>query len=197
MTKFRLSFLVLFVTLALAWPMAAKEQRAIADPELRIENGLLTVNIVNIPLVTIMRRISGLAGFKLAISGELDEPISTTFARVPIARALMRLVGRHGIAIAYRMSLDGSRTPLPAIVSVIAKSAGDTDGVKIHLPPPLPKILSRSGISERELTARMQRLGELQNINNLAAQRLKDYINSSQEDATTGSMSGPAASGAQ
>ena len=74
-----------------------------------IDDGRLTLSAPGARLNRVLRRIGAEAGFKVIIKGDLDTTPSpyTAMTRVPLERALRRLVGGTSMVIVYEPPRDG------------------------------------------------------------------------------------------
>ena len=73
---------------------AAKVEPATAPTEVKVREGLLTVNARDVPLADVLRVIGEKAGFTVIIRGNLSTPVTSSFTGVPLDKAIGRLVGK-------------------------------------------------------------------------------------------------------
>lgn len=69
--------------------------------ELSVENGLLTLEAEGAPLGIVLQSIASEAAFHLVLRRDLDAPVTQFFAKVPLDRALLRLLGNVSALMAH------------------------------------------------------------------------------------------------
>ncbi len=94
-----------------ALAQVAKEARP-SEIQLAIEQGLLTLAVTNVPLADVLRAIGEQAGFKVIVHRDPYTSVTASFTRVPLDRAIFRLVGDTSMVMIYAAS-QGEAGPGP------------------------------------------------------------------------------------
>lgn len=141
---------------------------------IKVWGGLLTVHAREAPLADVLGVIGEKAGFTVTIKGDLDIPITDSFAGVRLERAIKRLVGEHSWVMIYGPSEPGRRKSGPLALHVFAHRARDTGPAavmqptvkehKIAGPDSSPASLMDSilnGLAQTDRDARMRAIGLL------------------------------------
>ena len=181
---------------------AAADLRS-SDPQsgiqVKIESGLLTLDVDGAPLSEVLRSISEQAGFKLLLKGDLNRPTSLAFSNLPLHRALRRVLGRTPYLTVQDPNSSSSENGSLLEVRVYGAGQGQSRAPVIeqrHKAPkdgsdPAPQapsktkedmIIAKLGHSDRAariLAVRMT--GELQND---AASQILQRVLSEDRDAT-------------
>ncbi len=72
-----------------------------ANIHIAIEQGLLTVDLRNVPLAEVLQAIAKTAAFGLTLRGDLSTPVTWSFTGVPLAKGIKRLVGNNSLVIIH------------------------------------------------------------------------------------------------
>ncbi len=114
---------------------AAKVVPPPARIEVKVREGLLTVNARDAPLGDVLRVIGEKAGFTVIISGNLSSPVTRFLAGVPLDKAIGRLVGENSWIMIYGpLDADG-RVSGPLELQVYAYRARDTGTAAVMQSP--------------------------------------------------------------
>ena len=90
--------------------------------DITLADGRLTMDVRDASLSRVLRAIAAKGGFALDIAGQLDSKVSASFEKVPIERALRRIVGRSSYIIELA-PLTGAGAPRRiAKLSIYARS---------------------------------------------------------------------------
>ena len=92
--------------------LAAEQETTI---EVSLRQGLLSVDLRETPLATALSAIGDEAGFRVAITGDLDTPVSWSFTDVPLDKALRRLLQNTNSVLIHGPSRDGGARRLVAV----------------------------------------------------------------------------------
>lgn len=93
---------------------AAKVEPVTAPIEVKIREGLLTVNARDAPLADVLRTIGEIAGFKVVIRGDLSTAVTKSFADVPLDKVISRLIGKNSWIMIYGPSDGDGRVSAPS-----------------------------------------------------------------------------------
>ena len=85
-------------------PMAAEQSTTASVIDVKVRNGLLTVNLRDAPLADVLLAIGEQAGFRVLVRGDAKTTVTRSFSDVPLARGVQRLL-EH--ASSWLMSHDG------------------------------------------------------------------------------------------
>ena len=103
---------------------AAKVEPPTPTIEVIVREGLLTVNARDAPLADVLRVIGEKAGFTVIIKGNLSTPVTSSFAGVPLDKAIRRLVGENSWIMTYGPSDADGRVSAPLELQVRARDKG-------------------------------------------------------------------------
>lgn len=104
---------VLILTLLAFIPPSRAEVRArdnLAFIEIRVQNNLISVDLIEARLEDVLHSIGKKAGFKSHLSGDLSERLTITFIDVPLEKGLKRLAGKHSLSFLYRQAQTSTPT---------------------------------------------------------------------------------------
>lgn len=85
-------------------PMAAEQGTTASAIDVKVQNGLLTVNLRDAPLADVLLAIGEQAGFRVLVRGDAKTTVTRSFSDVPLAKGVQRLL-EH--ASSWLMTLDG------------------------------------------------------------------------------------------
>ncbi len=85
-------------------PMAAEQGTTASVIDVKVRNGLLTVNLRDAPLADVLLAIGEQAGFRVLVRGDAKTTVTRSFSDVPLAKGVQRLLGH---ASSWLMSHDG------------------------------------------------------------------------------------------
>ena len=91
--------------------------------DIALEDGRLTMNVKDASLSKVLRDIATKGDFALDIAGELDSKVSASFEKVPIEKALRRIVGRSSYIIELAPPTGAGGPRRIGKLSVFARSA--------------------------------------------------------------------------
>lgn len=94
-----------------AMAQVAEEIRP-SEIQLAIEQGLLTLDVRNVPLANVLHAIGERAGFKVIVHTDLDTLVTTSFTRVSLDKAIFLLVGNTSMVMIHA-PLQGETGPRP------------------------------------------------------------------------------------
>ena len=110
---------------------AAKVEPATAPIEVKIREGLLTVNAQDAPLADVLRTIGEKAGFKVVIRGDLSTSVTKSFADVPLDKVISRLIGKNSWIMIYGPSDGDGRVSGPSELQVYgSRDTGTATGMQ-------------------------------------------------------------------
>lgn len=92
MQKLLLILLCLFPFVSQALAIEEKEESLSLKEGFRWENGLLSGDFKEIPVISFLEELSLRAGFELTIMGELDAKMTMSFKKVPLEEAIKRVM---------------------------------------------------------------------------------------------------------
>ncbi len=92
--------------------LAAEQETTI---EVSLRQGLLSVDLRETSLATALSAIGDEAGFRVAITGDLDTPVSWSFTDVPLDKALRRLLQNTNWVLIHGPARDGGTGRLVAV----------------------------------------------------------------------------------
>ncbi len=110
-------------------PMAAERGTTASVVDVKVRNGLLTVNLRDAPLADVLLAIGEQAAFRVLVRGDAKTTVTRSFSDVPLAKGVQRLLGH---ASSWLMSHDGDAlvkvhlyigTGSPAVTSRTAQAA--------------------------------------------------------------------------
>lgn len=85
-------------------PLAAEQGTTASVIDVKVRNGLLTVNLRDAPLADVLLVIGEQAGFRVLVRGDAKRTVTRSFSDVPLARGVQRLL-EH--ASSWLMRHDG------------------------------------------------------------------------------------------
>jgi hypothetical protein len=105
------------VNISTAPPVQAAPASAI---QVTIQQGLLTVDVQDVPLTDLLRIIGERAGFGVTIHGTVKAPVTDSFTDLPLGEGIRRVVGGNGLVLIYAPSQGGGSAGVPTEVWVYA-----------------------------------------------------------------------------
>jgi hypothetical protein len=111
--------------------MLLGERQVLANPDgtsaiqVKIQRGLLTVDLRDAPLAEVLRAIGERAGLKVAIDGDASSLVTKSFAGVPLEEGIKRLVGGAPLVFKYATSPGETAAVALSEVWIYVRSAGD------------------------------------------------------------------------
>ncbi len=103
---------------------ASESANNIAQIDVRIDSGLLSLHSRDAPLAEVLAEISRQAGIELVVEVELGYPVSKSFSNEPLARALQRLLSGTNYIMIYGPSEDTVSPPYPVALRIYGISPG-------------------------------------------------------------------------
>ena len=91
--------------------LASESADNIAQIDVRIDSGLLSLHSRDAPLAEVLTEIGRQASFELVMEGELGYPVSKSFSNEPLTRALHRLLSGTNFIMVYGPSEDTVSPP--------------------------------------------------------------------------------------
>ncbi len=88
------------------------EGTPLTTPEVALHDGLLSVRAIDVPLAELLRAIGAQAGFQVIVKGDLSPPVTWSFADVPVAEALRRLLQNANSVLIHAPAPGGGAGPL-------------------------------------------------------------------------------------
>ena len=85
-------------------PMAAEQGTTASVIDVKVRNGLLTVDLRDAPLANVLLAIGEQAGFRVLVRGDAKTTVTRSFSDVPLAKGVQRLLGH---ASSWLMRHDG------------------------------------------------------------------------------------------
>jgi hypothetical protein len=161
--------------------------------ELTFQDGLISAELVDAPLIDVLERIKQEFGFKAHYHGDLTELITVSFTDFPLSKCLRLLTANQSLSVATRPAADASeqndtkqiaeiwvlsRSPIskkdniaPAASLVPAQNEPDNTGNISGDSPEMTESMQQEGVaSDQQLSDQnAEESGKRQTINNLAA----------------------------
>jgi hypothetical protein len=135
----RVICLVGVLALGLSYGQGAQaEETTPASISVHIERGLLSVDARNAPLGEVLEDIAKQANFQLDTKGDLDIPVTWSFANVPVDEGVQRLLHKISSVMTYARSQNGGPAPLAKVTTFRRKVDWADNSVQIArtIPPP-------------------------------------------------------------
>ena len=108
--------------------------------EVRIEDGLLELDVKDAPLADVLRVIAEEAGFDLFVTGELAATVQRSFTRVPLHKGIRLLIGRTPHVMIQKPRQDAEESFAMLKLRVYGTGKGRTHHGKARRgPAPEPK----------------------------------------------------------
>ncbi|MCP4342587.1 MAG: HEAT repeat domain-containing protein [Desulfobulbaceae bacterium] len=79
-----------------------------ATMEITVKNDLISVELVDVPLIEVLQRVKQEFGFKAHFHGDLSELITLSFTDFPLEKCLQQLTANHSLSVA---SLSPTKLP--------------------------------------------------------------------------------------
>ncbi len=110
--------LVGVLALGLSYGQAAEaEETTPSSISVHIERGLLSVDARNAPLDEVLEAIAKQANFQLDTKGDLDIPVTWSFANVPVDEGVQRLLHNVSSVMTYARSQNGGPAALVKVTT--------------------------------------------------------------------------------
>lgn len=120
-----LLFLLLFIVPTLTTPLWAVEQVTGDEEgvkgglEVTYQNDLVSMNVVNYPLSSVLGEIIRQTGLKVTVSGTLDEKISARVENLSLDKALSKIIGnKANFIFYYSQKASGEGSPVVQLTEV-------------------------------------------------------------------------------
>ncbi len=110
--------------LALAAAFLAAAVPALSEPQLVIENGLLTMQVRNRPLREILQEIAAQAKVEITVRGAVEQPIFADFRRIPLEEGLRRITQNFNSLFVYTARRSSSSPPLNKVLLYAKEGEG-------------------------------------------------------------------------
>ena len=127
------------LALGLSYGQAAQaEETTPSSISVHIERGLLSVEARNVPLGEVLEAIAKQANFQLDTKGDLDIPVTWSFANVPVDEGVQRLLHNVSSVMTYARFQNGGPAPLAKVTTFRRKVdlADNSVHVARTIPPP-------------------------------------------------------------
>jgi hypothetical protein len=109
--------------------LAAAPALSLSAPQVVLQDGLLTVQVQNMPLKELLQQLADQTGAEIMVQGAADTPVSADFAETDLAAALLRLAPAFNSIVLYGGAGAQDKTAVSAIrlYAIGSKSkSGDT-----------------------------------------------------------------------
>lgn len=126
---------------------AEEDETAPAQVHVEIHDGLLSVDVGNVPLSDVLMKIGEEAGVQMDLHDDLGTLEPRSFSDLPLEEGIRQLVGDHGMVMEYS---DGEGAATPRLSAVRVYRRGDPGTVSQRLPleqpdePEMKEITSTS-----------------------------------------------------
>ncbi|MFQ5828840.1 MAG: HEAT repeat domain-containing protein [Candidatus Methylomirabilia bacterium] len=108
-------------------PSSADAQQAPATAiHVVVEDGLLTVDVRDMPLADVLRAIGEEAGLKVSIRGNITTRVTRSFTDIPLEEGIRRLARGHSVALFHSAPQAGAGAAVLTEVWVLESSPGQT-----------------------------------------------------------------------
>ncbi len=138
-TRRRVICLTGVLALGLSYGQAAQAEEATpASIAVHMERGLLSVDARDAPLGDVLEAIAKQADFRLDTKGDLDIPVTWSFAGVPVDKGVQRLLHRISSVIVYARVQDDGAEPLAKVTTlrrIRRPSATSVNNLALHVSP--------------------------------------------------------------
>ncbi len=117
---------------------AQAEETTPSSISVHIERGLLSVDARNAPLGEVLEAIAKQANFQLDTKGDLDIPVTWSFANVPVDEGVQRLLHNVSSVMIYAQSKNGGPAALAKVTTFRRKVDPAANSVQVArtIPPP-------------------------------------------------------------
>lgn len=139
-----------------------KDTQTSSAIDVRVDNGLLELDVKEARLSDVLRAVAKEARIELSLRGNLDRPISRSFAGVPINRALRLLIGRTPHIIIQRSDQNETESSRLVELRVFGQGQGQSGLKRIDAreekPPKAPKApaVEPKAPSEEQILAQLK-----------------------------------------
>jgi hypothetical protein len=141
------------LAVGLSYAQAAQaEESTPASIVVHVEQGLLSIDVRNAPLGNVLEAIAKQASFRLETKGDLDTPVTWSFANVPVDRGIQRLLRNISSVMLYAPSDAGKTGHLVAIHTLRRKTDRANDSTRVARtfpPPPIHQTTDAEGSQPR------------------------------------------------
>jgi len=124
--------------------------------EVGLENGLLTVEARDVPLVEVVTAIGDRAGFETLVLGDVDIRVNASFSDLPINEALDQVLGRSNRVIVYAPPDEHSPKQSVVRLWLLGSGAATDDAMTGETPaPPADPLQSADPKTRSEAVLRL------------------------------------------
>lgn len=107
-----------------------------ASMDISFQDDLISAELVDVPLIEVLQRISQEYGLKAHFHGDLNEPVTFSFKDLPLAKCLKLLTGKkHSLSIATVAGEGKSELHETKQVAEIWVLSGDTKSKPLRISP--------------------------------------------------------------
>lgn len=118
---------------AAALLLAAAPALSLSAQQVAFKDGLLTVQVQNMPLQQLLQQLADQTGAEITVQGTADTPISADFAETDLAAALLRLAPAFNSIVLYGGAGAQDKAAVRAIrLYAIASKGKSGDAVTIR-----------------------------------------------------------------
>jgi hypothetical protein len=157
----------LLLLAALAAPLAPRAAEPAAEPVVRVQDGVVTMHVVDMPLEDAIQRVAAATGAEIVGGVRAPHPVSIELDRVPLDEALHRLLGDQNFMLTFRdtgalkrLVLLGGPMPPEAATQIVKTGATTTTAPgpqtplwmhPVRLPPGSPLVQQFNGAESANL----------------------------------------------
>ena len=136
---------------------AQAEETTPSSISVHIERGLLSVDARNAPLGEVLEAIAKQANFQLDTKGDLDIPVTWSFANVPVNKGVHRLLHKVSSVMIYAQSKNGGPAALAKVTTFRRKVDLAANSVQVArtIPPPQTQKATKVEEPQHEPTVRL------------------------------------------
>ena len=132
-------------------PAGREEEGPKGGLRVQVQNDLISVNVVNYPLRTVLDEITRQTGLKITIFGPLEERISVRLDDLSVDKALSKVIGNRANFVFYyaqKTSDTRSSTIQLAEVKVYPQQKGEMPALPTAVTPAVSKPIKGARIAE-------------------------------------------------
>ena len=114
--------------LALAAAILTAAVPVLSEPQLLIEDGLLTMQARNRPLREILQEIAAQAKVEITVRGAVEQPVFADLRRIPLEEGLRRITQNFNSLFVYTAQRGSGSPPLNKVLLYAKEGEGGRNG---------------------------------------------------------------------
>jgi HEAT repeats len=126
---------ICLLSAGLTGSLLARTLSAAPNMKITVQNELISVNLVNAPLIDVLQNLEKEFNFKAHLLGDISEPVTLSFVDMPLVKCLQRLTAKHSLSVAYHQGAGQDGQKVTRRIAEIWVLGGGATGKKPNFVP--------------------------------------------------------------